>query len=974
MRDRADAGVGPATGQPAADSTSGAAADPDLSVLCRGLAGRWATVLDHGGKAVLVIGLLLTIAAAVVGAGASATFSDGGFATPATESGQQNAAERAVFGARSVDVVAVYSSPTMTANDRAFRAAVDKTVAKYPKDAVAAVDTYYTTRSPAMVSSDGHAVQVLISLRGDGSKALSDSYQQLRPYLTAITLGTQLTGPYPLFEESNQITQADLLRAELISIPLVLLLALVIFGSVVAALMPLMVGVVAVLGAMAALHFIGDMTDVSSLSVNVVTLLGLGLAVDYALFVVSRFREELDARPTDYDSHAVLTVTMRTAGRTVLVSALTVAAALSSLLVFPQAILRSIAYGGIAAVLVAALAAVTLLPAALAVLGHRINAWPVPIFAHRKRGEHADAGRWERFAEAVMRRPKTCLVVVVVILVALGLPFLGARWAGSDYHVLPPSAKVHQDSVAVAQEFGVDQSTANIMVTGANDATVNDYVARLRIIPGVRGADLVTSVKPGAQAATPHGTDIARDGAWLVRVGWSGGSQSDDSQALVRTLRATLPPYGGKVQVGGPTAETVDMLDTISGGLPAMLLVVVAVMLVLLFLAFGSVVLPVKAVLMSAVSMFASFGVVTWVFGDGHLEKVLGFSSTGALDPTVPILMLAVLFGLSMDYEVFLLSRVRDEWDATGDNTRSVAVGLAKTGRIITSAALLLALVVGAFALSGMLFMKVLGIGMLVALLVDATLVRAVLVPATMKLLGDWNWWTPRWLRPFSNNRFLRHTEEHRRSDPQRAAEQRRSARSARAASGAAAAGVGVATGAAVSSAAEQAGAGAARTDELRLRRTGVLHEVGESAEVTPPPPSDPPTVRFPRIAAGPQGAPPAPAPDSAGGRRPEPLEPVTPPTDAAPSARPAPDLSEAPTVPFRPNRPGTSEEPGAQAESADPDEPGVAKEPSTSEVRDEARRPRRPRPDPRDWADARDRAKPRRYPAAPGRDTRPDR
>jgi len=293
--------------------------------------------------------------------------------------------------------------------------------------------------------------------------------------------------------------------------------------------------------------------------------------------------------------------------------------------------------------------------------------------------------------------------------------------------VLPADTAAHQAAEKLNTDFGPERSTANVMLAGADRADVAAYTKGLRAVDGV------VDVRPVEQA----------DGAYLLRAAWEGNSQSEHSQQIVEDLRAVPAPDGTEALVGGLTADTVDLADSIATHLPWMALIVVGVMLVLLFVAFGSLVLPLKAVLMNGFSITASFGVVTWIFSDGHLENMLGFESSGFLDLTNPIVMLAILFGLSMDYEVFLLSRVKEEWDRTGDNDLAVAAGVQKTGRIITSAALLLAIVIGAFSLSGVVFMKMIGIGMLVALLIDATVVRALLVPATMKLLGSGNWWAP---------------------------------------------------------------------------------------------------------------------------------------------------------------------------------------------------------------------------------------
>jgi uncharacterized membrane protein YdfJ with MMPL/SSD domain len=336
----------------------------------------------------------------------------------------------------------------------------------------------------------------------------------------------------------------------------------------------------------------------------------------------------------------------------------------------------------------------------------------------------------------VMARPVRYVVAAVAVLLALGVPFLGARWGSVDERVLPSDSPSRVAADVQARDFGGETSWANATVTGADDAELKAYEKSLSKIDGVVSVDTLDQ---------SHATDGSSTS--LVQITWSGNSQSQTSQDVVKDIRAVTVPGDGEAMVGGPSAQTVDLIRSIGAHLPWMGAMVVVVMLVLLFLAFGSVVLPVKAVVMNTVSLAASFGIVTWIFQDGHLSGLLGFTSPGYLDVTQPILMLGILFGLSMDYEVFLLSRMREEWDRTGDNTAAVAAGLQRSGRIITSAALLLAVVIGGFATSGIVFLKMIGIGMLVAVLLDATIVRALLVPATMRLLGTANWWAPRPLR-----------------------------------------------------------------------------------------------------------------------------------------------------------------------------------------------------------------------------------
>ena len=657
---------------------------------------------------------------------------NGGFEDPSSESEVERNLEREAFGSQTVDVVAIYSSDDLTVTDPQFRTAVTGVVGGLPPEHVASVTTWYDAQDPGMVSADRHTTQVLISLTGETQDDASNAFDAVRDDLTAAGLHTEIAGPWAVYDDVNGIVSEDLARAEMISLPLVLLLSLVIFGSVVAALMPVLVGAVAVLGGLAVVRIITGFTEVSVFSINIITLIGMGLAIDYALFVISRFREELDRLPEDHPDRAAVATsrTMATAGRTVLFSGLIVAASMSSLLVFPQSFMRSIGFGGIAAVHVAILAALTVLPATLRLLGHRIDSGRIPVL-HRPRRPATDHGAWARIAHAVMRRPVVVVTAITVGLLAIASPFLGVRWGSVDYRVLPDDAPAYVANETLNTEFGAELSTANLLVRGADDAAVAEFGDRVAAVDGVLGVQPV----------------VSDGGTHLLRAVWEGNSQTGESQDIVRALRGVPAPDGADVLVGGFSADTVDLLASIGDHLPWMVLIVVGVMLVLLFLAFGSLVLPLKAVVMNVLSISASFGVVTWIFSQGHLEDVLGFTSSGYLDATQPILMLAILFGLSMDYEVFLLSRIREEWDVSHDNTRAVAVGVQRTGRIITSAALLLAIVIGAFGTSGIVFMKMIGIGMLVALLLDATVVRALLVPATMKLLGRWNWWAPGPLR-----------------------------------------------------------------------------------------------------------------------------------------------------------------------------------------------------------------------------------
>ncbi len=707
---------------------------------------RWTQFLLTRARFVVVAGLVTTIAAAVYGLGVFDSLGKGGFDDPKTDAAQELVREQEVFGNKSVDVVLLYRSETMPADDPDFRMAVEARIADIPTDAITSVLTPWATQDPGMVSEDGKAVQVYLSLAGESQDDQSDNNERILPILEEDAddgLTVDIAGAWAVYTGVNETVAEDLARAELITLPIILILSLLIFGSLTAALMPVMVGAVSVLGALAMVRVLTLFGEVSIFSINVISLLGMGLAIDYALFVISRFREELANEAAD-DPAAVrnaMRTTMATAGRTVLFSGLTVAVAMSALLVFPQNFLRSLGYGGIAAVLVGVTTALTILPGVLLLLGRRIDSGRMPWRRGRSVSVDTEHGTWARLAHGVMKRPVVVMVVVVGGLLLVAAPFLGVTWGSVDYRVLPPDHPAHVAAVKLNQQFGQEKSSANIVLETADEASVAAYVAEAKDVESVLDVRTVD----------------AQDGVTLLRATWAGNSQTPESLDVVEALRAIDGPGGDRVLIGGLSADTVDLLSSIKNHLPQMAGIIIAAMLVLLFLAFGSVVLPIKAVLMNVLSISASFGVITWIFADGRLEGFLDYTSTGFLDATQPIFMLAILVGLSMDYEVFLLSRVREQWDRTAGsdmtpaerNSDAVAVGVQKTGRIITSAALLLAVVIGGFSTSGIVFMKMIGVGMLVALLVDATIVRALLVPATMKLLGRWNWWAPGPLRRF---------------------------------------------------------------------------------------------------------------------------------------------------------------------------------------------------------------------------------
>ncbi|MEE6261001.1 MMPL family transporter [Plantactinospora sonchi] len=697
---------------------------------------------------VLGAALLLVAVGATWGVGVFGTLTGGGFDDPASESSRAAARIDAELGNQSADLILLYSSPTSTVDQPAFRDPVTATLDRLrQRPEIVKVTSWYDTQAPNLVAHDRHATYALVQLRGSGPDERSEAYDTVRPALDAPGVTTQAGGNVAFLAEANEQTAEDLTRAELLSLPILLVLLILIFRGLVAAATPLLVGGLAILGAFVLVRLLGTVTDISVFSINIITLIGLGMAVDYALFIVSRFREELAA---GHPVPAAIAHTMGTAGRTVLVSGLTITTALASLLIFPQSFLRSMGLGGMAAVLVAMLASLTVLPALLAVLGTRINALAVRL-PGRRRADRArpdgtdrarpatdrpgvppatvgNSGGWARLARSVMRRPVLYLVGVVAVLAVLATPFFRMEAGGFDERVLPGDAPPRVVAERIQAEFpNGNVAPIAVLVSGADAGPTRGFADQLTRLPGVTGVEVTAN----------------QGRSTLLAVTYPGEPTGPVAEDVVRLVRDLPAPAGAEVLVGGRPAADLDMLDSLTSRLPLMAGIMAAATLVLLFLAFGSVLLPIKAVLMNLISIGASFGVVVWIFQDGHLADWLNFTPTGFIEPSNPILMLAVLFGLATDYEVFLLSRVREEWDRTGDNTHSVAAGLQYTGRIITAAALLLAVVVAGFATGGVVFIKLIGIGMIVAIAVDATLVRALLVPATMRLLGRWNWWAP---------------------------------------------------------------------------------------------------------------------------------------------------------------------------------------------------------------------------------------
>jgi RND superfamily putative drug exporter len=572
--------------------------------------------------------------------------------------------------------------------------------------------------SEPLVARDGRAVRLRVEVeQGLDERVHAQAVRRIEERLRAIDAPRVLVGGGDAAnEEFQDQAQADLERGEGLALPVLLLLLLFVFRGIVAAVTPLLVAVVAVAGALLILLGVSEVADISVYSVNVITMLGLGLAVDYSLLVISRFREE---RAAGHEPPAAIERTLATAGRTVAFSGLTVAASLCGLLAFAEPFLRSLAWGGIGVVLVAMVAAVTLVPALLGIWGRRIRPG---------RAGRSDQGLFYRLSRLVQRAAPAIVVAVAVLLVLLALPFRHARLENSGLEALPRSSESRQLFETLDRRFegGGTDPIVLLVETDPRSPLLARYLRRVEALPGV------LSIRP-REGIPPVLT--------VVDVVPAGTSQGPVATGLVERIRALERPV--PVGVTGAAAFLVDYRDSLLARLPWALGLIGLATFVLLFLMTGSVVVPVKAIVMNVLSLGASFGALVWVFQDGHLSGLLGFDPPGMVDITVPVLIFVFAFGLSMDYEVFLLSRIKEAWDQTGDNDRAVALGLQRTGRIVTSAATLIVVVFLGFAAGELLTIKEVGLGMAIAVVLDATVVRMLLVPATMKLMGRWNWWAP---------------------------------------------------------------------------------------------------------------------------------------------------------------------------------------------------------------------------------------
>ncbi|CAM5681570.1 MMPL family transporter [Streptomyces coeruleorubidus] len=697
--------------------------------------GAWTRFVTARPRLSLLVALVLTALAVLAGSGVADRLGAGGWEDPAAESTYATKALEREFPGSQPNLLLLVDAGDASVDDPAVAARAERLAERLANEkGVTGVGSYWQSGTPALRAEDGREALIAARITGD-EKTAGETLERIAPHYRGAHGPVEVTvgGPVAVRHEMQTIIQEDLTRAELIALPVTLVLLVMVFGSAVAALLPLGIGIVAILGTNAILRGLTELTDVSVFAINLTTALGLGLAVDYALFIVRRFREELS---TGAEPLTAIGTTLRTAGRTVLFSALTVAVSLAAMLVFPQYFLRSFAYAGIAVVLLAAAAALILLPAALMLLGHRVNSWDLRrVFrrGHRPKPAEEEGRTWARTASLVMRRAPFFALGTTAVLVLLGLPFLGVKFGTADDRQLPSTSESHVVQQHIREGFpGSPGGGLEVLAEGrATEAQYGAYKERIAGLPEVLRVD---------------GPLVKGDSAYFTVLP-KGEAVDDPAQRLVGDLREVRAPFDTKVT--GTAAVLVDSKDAIGERLPLAAVFITIVTLLLVFLLTGSVLIPVQAVVLNALSLTAMFGAVVWIFQDAHLSGLLGFTSPGSIETTLPVLMFCVAFGLSMDYGVFLLSRIKEEYDHTGDHDQAVRHGLQRTGGLITAAAVILAVVMVAIGTSRVTNTKMLGLGIALAVLMDAMIVRSLLVPAVMRLTGRATWWAPGPLRRF---------------------------------------------------------------------------------------------------------------------------------------------------------------------------------------------------------------------------------
>jgi putative drug exporter of the RND superfamily len=704
---------------------------------------RYGTFVARRARLLLILAGIGMLIALVGGVGAFGKLKSGGFDDPAAASARAQTLIDTRYGGDS-NLALLVTAHSGGVNDPAVKTAASTLTAKLSAEpGVSDVVSYWSTGAPALKSTDGTQGLVLAHISGTDDQVI-DRAKTIVPQVQgdhgAITVAAGgLAGAN--VDVNNQVTHS-LAIAEAVAIPVTLILLILAFGAVVAALLPLAIGGLAILGTFAELFVLGSVTDVSIFAINLTTALGLGLGIDYALFMVSRFREQLAAGE---DTAAAVARTVSTAGRTIIFSALTVAAALAAMLVFPLYFLRSFAYAGIGVVVIAAASALVVAPALLAVLGPRINAGRLP---WSKSLPSSASPSWGRLASAVMRRPGRFALPVVALLVLLAVPLFGASFGTPDPGVLRTSAPSRQVNDALSTRFpgNAGNPVEVVTTTPVDAAAVSAYASRLSLLPGVVSVASSTGTYAKGAVVAPGNPSMGGPAGQRTTVTSSYAGKSDGALALVREVRALPGPAGATVLVGGNDAQFLDTKHAISSRLPMAAGLIVLTTLIVLFLFTGSIIQPIRALVLGGLSLTATLGVLTWMFQDGHLSGLFGFTAR-PMDMAMTVLLFCITFGLSMDYEVFVISRIKELHDAGAPLAEAVPNGLARTGRIVSTAAGLLAVTFFAFATGSVSFLQMFGLGCGLAILIDATLVRGILVPAALRVLGPAAWYAPKPLR-----------------------------------------------------------------------------------------------------------------------------------------------------------------------------------------------------------------------------------
>lgn len=699
---------------------------------------RWSTIVTTRPLLVLLATIIVVLGGGAWGVGVFDRLSLGGYTDPGSESAYVENLVAEHFGRQVPDLSVRYTARDGETIDD-LGPEVAARLAELDPELMATPPLSYWSAPPLaqafLRSTDGNSALVVLALNGTENSRIN-ALSGLQEQLTIDGTNTEFSGFSAVASAYNEVSRSDLVRAEMFSFPVLLLLLLVIFGSLVGAAVPLCIGGLAIAGSLAALRGISYFTEVSAFSVNIASLVGLGMSIDYGLFIVTRFREELRAGRSVDDA---VTRTMATAGRTVSFSALLLVCAFLGMLVFPQAIIRSFAFGGIAALAISAALAMTALPAALMLLGNRINSlsWRAGVI---ERSEDRAARVWGGIATWVMRRPAVIATSIIALLLVLTAPVFGASLGELDHNGLPAGHEARTAVDDLMNNFPIANNGATVVVRTL-DGSAPSLQATGEVIAAVNATEGVRQVVP---------TGVSEDLA-AFRAAFTTPDRSVESMATVDRLREIPAPEGTEILLGGLNALTMDGLDAMAQRLPWMFLVMVSVTFIVMLMAFRSIVLPIKAIAMAALSLGATFGILTWVFQDGHGAHLFGVTP-GPLPGTMVILIIAVVFGLSTDYEIFLLSRMVEAHEQGADTEEAVRIGIARTGRIVTAAAALLIVVTAAFTLSELTMMRFVGIGMIVALIIDATIVRMLLVPALVKLMGPVNWWSPRILARKNNH------------------------------------------------------------------------------------------------------------------------------------------------------------------------------------------------------------------------------